>query len=129
MDLWRRHHARPDREETHPVHADPLRTTSTPAEISGEASSSGQERGPAPGAESVQARKCICPAGLGGKQRGQKDPSSPLSYAENRILGHGHLSVTTHLHLSATQAPVTHSLFPLSCADSSQRHKGHQDSR
>lgn len=103
MDLRRHHHAGTDREETHPLHGDPLQATSAPAEVSGEASSSGQERGAAPGEESVQARKCIRPPRLGEKQRGQKDPSSPLPYTENRILGHGHLTVTTHLHLPATQ--------------------------
>ena len=130
MGMWRHDYARADREETHPLHGDPLQTTSTPAEISGEASSR-QERGQTPGAESVQARKPVCPPRLGEKQRGQKDPSSPIPYTDNRILGHGHLTVTTNTlkHLSATQPTITHALSPLGCAVSSLQHQGYQDSQ
>lgn len=130
MDLWRHYHARTDREETHPLHGDPLQTTSTLAEISGEASSSsGQERGQATRAESVQAGKRISPPRLGQKQWRQKDPSSPLPNTDNCVLGHGHLTVTIHLPLPATQPTITRSLFPLGCADSSLQHQGHQDSQ
>ena len=115
LDLRRHHHAGTDREETHPLHGDPLQTAPAPTEISGEASSpaSGPERGAAPGAaEPVQAGKRVSPPGLGEKQRAQKDPSSPLSHTDDCVLGHGHLTVTTHSHLPpATQPPVTRSLF------------------
>ncbi len=111
MDMWRHHHAGTDREETHPLHGDPLQTTSAPTEMSGETSSSGQEWRQAPREESVQARECISPPGLGEKQRGQKDPSSPLPYTDNCVLGHSHLTVTAHSHLPET---LTNYPLPLS---------------
>lgn len=111
VDLWRHHHARADREETHPLHGDPLQTAPTPAEVPGEAPSSGEDRGPAPGPQSVQAGDCSGPAGLGEERWAQKDPSPPLSNTKDCILGHCHLTVTTHLLLPATQPLINPSFI------------------
>lgn len=107
MDMWRHHNAGADREEAHPLHGDPLQTASTLAEVSREAATttSGQERGQAPGTKSVQAGKRTCPPRLGKKQRGQEDPSSPLPDTDDRILGHSHLTLTRNLDLPITQPP------------------------
>lgn len=127
VDMWRHHHARADREETHTLHGNSLQTTPTSAESSGKASTR-QEWRQASGAESVQTRKHICPPRLGENQRGQKDPSSPIPYTENRVLGHSHLTVTTHLAppYCTTQIyslPHSSGLYWLSPA-----HQGHQNS-
>lgn len=76
----------------------------------------------------MQARQCIGPPRLGERQRGQKDPPSPLPYTDHCILGHCHLTVMTHLHLPATRPPIIYSLVTLCCADSSLQHQGCQDS-
>lgn len=112
MDVWRHDHARTDRKKTHTLHGNPLQTTSTTSETAGKAPTGRQERGQAPRSESEQARQFISPPELGEKQRGQKDPSSPLPYADNRVLGHSHLTRKTLSQfplISSSIHPLPHS--------------------
>lgn len=116
LDLRRYHHARADREEAHVVQGDSLPAAPSPAETSGEAASSGQERRATPGAEPVQAGQCLRSAWLGKRQRREKDPPASLPDTDHCVLGYGHLTLKT-CSFPALQLLFTHPLILLCCAD------------